>query len=75
MDALQLRIDPNDKSPLGKKRKQLNKLLQKIDLLKDTIRRLEDQMQSGMVFFHAEILPLQQKQQRVQAMMNSPAIY
>ncbi len=67
MDALQLRIDPNDKSPLGKKRKQFNNLLQKIDLLKDTIRRLEDQMQSGMVFFHAEILPLQQKQQRVQA--------
>lgn len=67
MKALQLTIDPNDKSPLGKKRKQFNNLLQKIDELKDTIRQLEDQMQSGMVFFHAEILPLQLKQQQVQA--------
>ena len=67
MKALQLKIDPNDKSPLGKKRKQFNNLLQKIDELKDTIRQLEDQMQSGMVFFHAEIMPLQRKQQQLQA--------
>lgn len=67
MKSLQLKVDKNDQSPLGKKQKQFNKLLQDIDSLKEAIEVLEDQMRSGMSFYHAEIRPRQREQQRVTA--------
>jgi hypothetical protein len=61
MKPILVNVDKNDKSPAGKKRKQFNNLLNKIDGLKTALRRTEEGVRSGMIFFHAKIEPLRRQ--------------
>jgi hypothetical protein len=60
---ISIKVTKSDKSPQGKRYKQFNSLINKINKLKVEYDLLQEQVRSGLVFFHAEIRPLQEKQQ------------
>ena len=62
---ISIQVTKNDKSPQAKRYKQFNALVDHINALKEQLETLQGQMNSGSVFYHAEIKPLHKKQQKL----------
>lgn len=60
---ISIKITQEDNSPRGKRYKQFNTLLNKINKLKQELEAFNEQMSSGLAFFYQEIKPLHQRQQ------------
>lgn len=64
---ISIKVVPKDNSPQAKRYKQFNTLLNKINKLKAHLESLQNQMSSGLAFYHQEIRPLHLKQQDMMA--------